>query len=206
VLRRSWRGGLISFLNVTRAVSDDDRGLLLWQPTGTPYWRLVSPDGRTHHDAPVDGLPDARLTELTWQDVDVLMLMPPDRAYAVWWFFRPGGGFQRWYVNLEDPCARWDDGAAAGVDTADHALDLLVEPDRAWRWKDEDELARRTGHPLYWDATGAAAIRACGERVAALVEAGAFPFDGTWTDFRPDPDWEIPHRPPGWDRPRAARR
>lgn len=37
-----------------------------------------------------------------------------------------------------------------------------------------------------------------------MVEAGAFPFDGTWCDFRPDPAWAVPAElPAGWDRPRV---
>jgi hypothetical protein len=31
----------------------------------------------------------------------------------------------------------------------------------------------------------------------ALAEAGRFPFDGTWTDFRPDPAWPAPTLPDG---------
>ncbi|HEX2774384.1 MAG TPA: DUF402 domain-containing protein, partial [Micromonosporaceae bacterium] len=84
-----------------------------------------------------------------------------------------------------------------------HALDVWVEPDRTWRWKDEDEFAEKTGHPLYWTAEEAAAIRARGEALAARAEARQFPFDGTWCDFRPDPAWPVPQRPAGWDRPRA---
>ena len=34
------------------------------------------------------------------------------------------------------------------------------------------------------------------------AEAGRFPFDGTWCDFTPDPDWPVEAGlPPGWDRP-----
>jgi hypothetical protein len=198
LLRRSWRGGRITFLNVTRVIADDDRGLRLWLPAGAPWWRIVAPDGRTHHDAPISDLgPDATLDERVWQGTNMLMWIPPTGSYGVWWSFAADtGAFTGWYVNLEEPNARWDDGDAAGVDTADHALDLLVDPDRSWRWKDADELAARTGHPDYWDAAGADEIRAEGSRLAALAEAGAFPFDGTWTDFRPDPKWPLPAHPP----------
>jgi hypothetical protein len=203
VVRRYWRGGRIGFLNAMRVVADDERGLRLWQPAGAPYWRLMTPDGRTHHAATIDRLGDVSLTELTWQGSDMLVFMPPGEAWSVWFFFTPGGAFMQWYVNLEDPFRRWDDGAAAGVDTADHALDIRVTPDGAWRWKDEDEFAEKTGHPLYWTPAEAAAIRARGEALAARAEAKEFPFDGTWCDFVPDPSWSRPQRPPGWDRPRA---
>jgi hypothetical protein len=203
VVRRYWRGGRIGFLNAMRVVADDERGLRLWQPAGAPYWRLMTPDGRTHHAATIDRLGDVSLTELTWQGSDMLVFMPPGEAWSVWFFFTPGGAFMQWYVNLEDPFRRWDDGAAAGVDTADHALDIRVTPDGAWRWKDEDEFAEKTGHPLYWTPAEAAAIRARGVALAARAEAKEFPFDGTWCDFVPDPSWSRPQRPPGWDRPRA---
>jgi hypothetical protein len=202
VLRRYWRGGRLGFLNVFRVVADDERGLVLWQPAGTPYWRMMTPDGRTHHDGALDTLGPISLTELTWQGSDMLVVMRPDEAWSVWWWF-DGASFTGYYVNLEDPYRRWDDGNVAGVDTADHALDLVVTPDHQWRWKDEDEFAERIGHPLYWTAEEAAAIRACGARLAARVEAKEFPFDGSWCDFRPDPAWPMPQRPDGWDRPRA---
>ncbi|HJD84054.1 hypothetical protein ABZX88_21675 [Kitasatospora aureofaciens] len=34
-----------------------------------------------------------------------------------------------------------------------------------------------------------------GEAVARLVEAGAFPFDGTHRDFAPPADWPLPPLP-----------
>ena len=56
----------------------------------------------------------------------------------------------------------------------------------------------------YW-VRDEAAVWAEGRRVIKIAEAGEFPFDGTWTDFRPDPSWPIPELPPGWDRPVASR-
>jgi hypothetical protein len=57
---------------------------------------------------------EPRLTPLTWQGYDILVLMLPGAAHSVWWFFADGA-FTGWYVNLQDPCVRTDD----GVDTAD---------------------------------------------------------------------------------------
>lgn len=207
VLRRYWKGDRISFLNVTRVVADDERGLRLFIPVGAPWWRIVAPDGRTLHDAPIDELgSQAHLAEAVWKDMNVLVWMPAGQAYSVWWFFDARtGDFAGWYGNLEEPYARWDDGVSAGVDTVDHALDLWVRPDRSWKWKDLDEFAARTGQPLYWSAAEAAEIRADGERLVKLAESPAFPFDGAWCDFRPDPGWSVPQRPAGWDRPRARR-
>ncbi len=204
VLHRYWRAGRITFLQVTRVVQHDDRGLFLWLPIGANYWRILATDGRNHRDAPIDELgEDAALAELTWTGFNCLLWKPLHEAMSVWWFYAPDGTFAGWKVNLEEPCVTWDDGTAAGVDLADQALDLAVEPDLTWSWKDEDEFASRIGHPLYWDERQASAVRAEGERVAKLIAAQAFPFDGTFQDFKADPSWPIPARPAGWDRPRS---
>jgi hypothetical protein len=77
------------------------------------------------------------------------MLMPPDAAYSVWWFWRGHhGSFSASYINLEAPVARWSDGRLAGlIPWTD--LDIVAAPDRTWRWKDEDELAERRAHPAH---------------------------------------------------------
>jgi hypothetical protein len=209
VLRRYWRAGRISFLQLTRVIADDERGLRLWLAAGTPYWRILAADGRTHHDAPIDQLgDDAYLGELTWTGADVMLWMPPgENASSVWWFFdAASGAFRGWYVNLEEPSTRWEH----GVDTADNALDVWVAADGTWRWKDVEEFEGRIGLPGYWTPQQAAEIRAEGERLIKLAEAREFPFDGTWCDPRPEVlgfDTSAAagpsRRPAGWDRPRA---
>ncbi len=103
------------------------------------------------------------------------MFHPRDGAYSVWLFFAPGGEFRSWYVNLEEPGTRWDDGVAAGIDTIDYDLDIVVAPDRSWHWKDEDEFAYHLAYPdAYW-VDDPAAVWAEGKRVVTLIEAGAVP-------------------------------
>lgn len=196
VLRRYVRASTYSFVKPMVVVRDDDEGLLLWMRAGTEVAGLEDEDNRTLHAMPLGEMRGPRLVRKTWGDQDVLILMPPGAAHSVWWFFRRGE-FAGWYVNLETPHTRQEE----GVDATDLVLDILVAPDRSWVWKDEDELADRIGQPHYFDRAGADEIRAEGERVIKLIEAGAYPFDGTGTDFRPDPTWPQPALPAGWDRP-----
>ncbi len=205
VRRQFHRGQLIGRVWVGRVVSDDERGLCLWIPDGAAYLDVGAADGRTFREVPFGEWPGTpkRLNRLSWKS-SVLMLHPPEGDYSLWLFFGPGGEFRSWYVNLERPVARWDDGGTAGVDTLDYDLDIVVSPDLRWRWKDEDEFAYHLAHPdVYW-CDDAEAVRAEGRRVVKLIEAGEYPFDGSFTDFVPDPTWGVPAEiPAGWDRPRG---
>jgi hypothetical protein len=191
---------------LVRVVSDDERGLLMWMPHGTPMRREVTLDGRGPRGMPFgDWLTEPKhMISDTHRGPNILKFVPPDASHSVWWLFRPPGVFAAWYVNLERPIARWDDGGLAGIDTTDFDLDIWVWPDRTWEWKDEDELAERLGFPEHYWVRDAEAVWAQGRTLVPLIEAGEFPFDGTWCDFRPDPSWTVADRiPAGWDRPRA---
>ena len=73
-------------------------------------------------------------------------------------------------------------------------LDLVVEPDGTWRWKDEDELAE-TVEVGRFTREQAAAVRAEGERAVEAIEARGWPFGEGWEDWAPDPGWPLPQLP-----------
>ncbi|RZU49757.1 uncharacterized protein DUF402 [Krasilnikovia cinnamomea] len=204
VLYRHIAGDRVVGVRPCRVVSDDDRGLLLWLARASAVAVEVAVDGRRVRDMPFTEWVtlDRHLREATWQGPAILKFLPREGRYSVWFFRDDRDRFAAWYVNLEEPLARWDDGPAAGVDVIDQDLDIVVAPDHSWRWKDEDEFAERLALPEHYWVRDAAAVWAEGHRVIELIEAGKFPFDGTWTDFHPDPAWPVPHAlPPGWDRP-----
>jgi hypothetical protein len=125
-----------------------------------------------------------------WTGSHALRLLEPGAAHGLYLFWAERDwAFQGWYVNLQAPFRR----TAISFDGRDHALDIVVEPDGSWRWKDEDhlELAVAVGA---FTPEEAAEIRAEGERVVA-----AWPFPTGWEDWRPDPGWPVPSLPPGWD-------
>jgi len=206
VLRRHFQRDLMSRVWVGRVAADDEHGLWMWVANRSVYRDIGAADGRHLRDI-------ADFTE--WRDVpkaydehpwggDALMLHPHDGDYSLWLFFDSTGGLLRWYVNLERPATRWRDEALCGVDTIDYDLDVIVAPDRTWQWKDEDEFASRLLHPQHYWVDDEAAVRAEGERLVKLAEAGEFPFDGTMTSYRPDLSWSVPvDMPDGWDRVRA---
>ena len=177
-----------------RVIEDDGDRLLGWLPAGTDIVNTRLADGRDPRDVPLDEmfvLPRIRVRG-RWRETSNLRLITESEWSSLWWFFEPDGTFLNWYVNLEIPRGRTEH----TTDRSDGALDVVVAPDRSWRWKDEAEAdaAVTAGRITAADLTR---LRAEGERVIALAEAGAFPFDGTWTDFRPDPDWPTPAMPAG---------
>jgi hypothetical protein len=206
LLRRYRRGPNTSWLQACQVVSVDGRGVIAWLPVGAGFAFRERQDGSAVRAAPIADFASARLRLGGWQGRSALILMPAGRAHSVWWF-SAGADFSGWYVNLEARSRFWRlDGSAglagpagsagwSGVDVTDHELDIMVAPDLSWQWKDEDDLAAVTGLAGYWDAHRSAEIRAEGERVLTEVEAGRFPFDGSWCDFRPDASWPQPRLP-----------
>jgi hypothetical protein len=204
ILHRNVRRGRIGWVRPGRVVSDDERGLLIHIARDSPVASEVTEAGLGMRAVPFAQWVTAsyRLAHGTWQGPPLLKFLPVGAAHSVWWFRDAQGRFTNWYVNLEEPGVRWDDGPVAGVDMVDQDLDVVVRPDRTWAWKDEDEFTERLAFPEHYWVAGEAAVRAEGERVIALAEAGEFPFDGTWCDFEPPAEWEVPRSlPPGWDRP-----
>jgi predicted RNA-binding protein associated with RNAse of E/G family len=113
----------------------------------------------------------------------------PDDAHSLDLFWDEAWRFLGWYVNLQTPLRR----SPLGFDMTDHALDVWVEPDGRWGWKDEADFAeaQRLG---VLDAREAAAVRAEGDRVIA-----AKPWPTGWESWRPPADWTPLDLPAGWD-------
>jgi len=164
--------------------------VVLWIASGTPVRRPVG--GR---------LPIADLAEERWTHADDrwyggrLMIAEAGASHSVYVTWGRDGELVGWYVNLEEP---WRE-SPFGFDTTDHLLDLWIEPDRSWRWKDEDELAEAVEIGLF-SADKAAQIRAEGERAIERIESWSPPFDEGWEHWRPTPAWPTPQLPYGWDR------
>jgi uncharacterized protein len=189
LFRFVWPWKVFSAKGTTVIEHTEDR-IALWTAPGTS---LKGPPGLR--------LPIPRLAAGDWEHTDAtwfggrVMVAEHGASHSVYIQWGPAGEFLGWYVNLEDP---WRP-SPFGFDTTDHLLDIWVEPDRSWHWKDEDHLAEAVDVGLFTPAR-ADAIRAEGERVLERIEAWTTPFDEGWEDWRPDPKWALPAIPEGWDR------
>lgn len=124
-----------------------------------------------------------------WERTHVLRTIEPSAMHSVDLFWDEAWAFLGWHVNLQSPLVR----SLPGYDTTDLAMDVWVEPDGSWSWKDEDDLAALVAHGVL-DAGGAAAVRHEGERVIAER-----PWPTGWESWRPPSEWTPLRLPAGWD-------
>ena len=183
-----------------RVVRDEPELVALWFPRGT-RWRapIDDPEREWNGDrgrrlAECAARRSWRFRELEW-DVDTVSLMRPGEWHALWVSWRPDGEPSDWYVNLQLPFRR----TALGFETMDLMLDLIVELDRSWRWKDEDELETFVERGVF-ERDLPERLREEGLRVARQAERDEPPFCDGWHSWRPEPGWEVPDLRSGWER------
>lgn len=123
-----------------------------------------------------------------WQRHHVLWHIRLGEPHALGLFWSEDWQFTGWYVNLQAPTQL----RGGRFDTNDLALDVWIEPDGTWSWKDEADLARAVELGIL-DGKEALALRAEGERVIA-----AKPWPTGWEGWRPPPDWEPLPLPEDW--------
>jgi hypothetical protein len=178
--RETWHGRTYSAFPV-RVVEDIGHTIVVYLAEGT---RFAFPPGSWpfdgHHPWAERGV---------WTGHGVLVRHRAGDAHAIWHFWDgPERRFAGWYVNLQAPFRQ--DGLA--FDTNDHELDIWIESDGTWRWKDEDKMDDwvRRGR---FTTEEVATIRAEGERVLA-----EWPFPTGWEEWRPDPSWPVPTLSAEW--------
>jgi protein associated with RNAse G/E len=116
------------------------------------------------------------MADWIWERNTRLAIMYTDRYFAIEPMWNERGEFHCWYVNFQLPFTR----TAGGVDTSDLHLDLIVDPDHTYRWKDEDEyaLAIRLGLvPGEWQQ----AVETARHQALGMVERRAGPFGEDWS-------------------------
>jgi uncharacterized protein len=190
LFRFVWPGRIFWALPAT-VVEQSDARVALWI---APYSPIMRPPS-LRVPIPKVAAREWTLGEECWLGGGVLMLHERGSAHSIWPRWNESGAFGGWYVNLEDP---WRE-SALGFDTTDHALDIVVRPDRSWEWKDEDDLAKGVEVGLF-SPPQARAIRQEGERVVERIESWSAPFDESWENWCPDPAWPMPSIPEGWNR------
>jgi hypothetical protein len=200
VVQELWHGEVWA-ARPMRVVHDEPELLALWFPRGTRWQAPTAPPGRPVPAARGEKLAGClarrqwAFVEHAW-DVDTLCLLQPDAWHAVWISWLPDGRQWGWYVNLQEPYRR----TTCGIATFDLALDVIIDVDGSWRWKDEDELLAYVEHGVVEPAL-AEQLYAEGNAVVARHRAERDVFGSDWPSWRPDPAWPQPVLRAGWNVP-----
>lgn len=123
----------------------------------------------------------------------VLTLTPPDSWHSIWLFWTTDWRLERWYVNLQAPIYRM----SRYILVRDYALDIAVEPDMSWSWKDVDEFEELIVREFFTERQ-ISSIRAEADRMVQAIENKGSPFSDGWENWRPDTNWPVPEVPDDW--------
>lgn len=190
-----WRYG--RFIETARVIRDDERGLVVWIPSGSARLESVPADGRAIRDVPLSERFSQpwRIRESTWTGPGIVRVAPTGRPWSVWFFREPDGTPAGAYVNLELPHRRLG-GAVPGVFSRDLVLDLWIDAEHSGSediWlKDADELGAAVDQGRF-TADQADAVRAMADQAAAefIIDRG-WPLDDGWDRWTPDAAMDVP--------------
>ena len=139
---------------------------------------------------------DWKLENYAWRTNRLLILLEPDTYYSTMFFWRADSNdFLLYYINFQLPFQR----SHCGIDTLDLDLDLIIYPDFSFRWKDEDDYQKAIDHEVImpeWTQ----AIEIAKNEIFNKLEKRQYPYDGSWLNWMPDPDWLPPKLPENWDK------
>ncbi len=139
---------------------------------------------------------DWMLEKFTWHTNRLLHVIEPEKYYStVYFWHHESNKFECYYINFQLPFKR----TICSIDTLDLDLDIVIHPDFSFEWKDLGDYQRgiETGTILpEW----ADEIEIAKTEVIDRLEKREYPFDNSWLNWRPDPDWSTPTLPHGWDK------
>lgn len=139
---------------------------------------------------------DWELCDFTWHTNRLLLILEPEKYYAINLFWNhEQNRFIGYYVNFQQPFQR----SHCGIDSLDLELDIAVDPDLQYKWKDIGDYHKAIECGTI-SPESVAGIEAAKPEVLERIENRQYPFDGAWLDWVPDPGWLPPRLPEDWDR------
>jgi len=139
---------------------------------------------------------DWQLEKFLWHTNRGLEISEPDKFYSIVLFWHhESNEFLGYYINFQLPFKR----SHCGIDTLDLDLDLVVEPDFRYQWKDVDDYQKTIEHGVIapeW----VMGIENAKPEIIQRIEQRNYPFDGSWLGWNPDPAWTPPKLPKNWDK------
>ena len=139
---------------------------------------------------------DWQLEKYFWRTNRLLILLEPGKFYSIIYFWNHASHeFLYYYINFQLPFKR----SQSGIDTLDLDLDLIIKPDFSFEWKDVDDYQMAIDNEVIYPEW-VKEIAASKEDILSRLEARSYPFDGSWLNWIPDPNWSPNKLPENWDK------
>jgi protein associated with RNAse G/E len=139
---------------------------------------------------------DWKLAKYIWRTNRLLLIFEPEKHYStVLFWHHESHEFLYYYINFQVPFQR----NRGNVDALDLDLDLVIKPDLAVEWKDEEDYRRSIDHGAITPDL-IQGIESGASEILAKLDKRLYPFDGAWLDWKPDPAWVPPTLPENWDK------
>jgi predicted RNA-binding protein associated with RNAse of E/G family len=196
VVEERWHG--ILWAAVPHRVVQSTPDLLVgWVPAGTlavyaTNRGLPQAEGLTRDQRKLLALKTltARASEFA-ETPSKLSIFRPDRWGRINLGFDPQDGhFLGWYVDFQLPIQP----TSHGLVTKDLVLDLWINPDHTWHWKDQADYETAISQHLV-DASTRLHLEREAEQVLDELGRGEVPFSEEFSHFRPDRAWPAPVLP-----------
>jgi hypothetical protein len=197
----TWRGifnNRIWHVQPTIVINDSPDELIL---TLLPETECVAeasyPEGKKHGKRWWEFIDnDWTLKKYRWRTNRLLIILVPEAFYSTMLFWDDASNqFLCYYINFQVPFKRrqW------GIDTLDLDLDIVIDPDFSFKWKDEEDYQKAIEHGLI-TPEWVQGIENAKPEIFDKLEKRLYPFDGSWLGWKPDPNWEPPKLPENWDK------
>jgi protein associated with RNAse G/E len=198
VVLRNTLNHRVLFAKATTVVKDSPDETLLWLTPGNQY---AAPEsylngafgrGQRWLEAKTN---EWKLVITEWTRSNVLILLWPKTWYAIHVFWDASSQtFAFYYVNFQRPISR----TKYGFDTLDLDLDLVVNGDLSWYWKDLDDYQKGIeigGISAHW----VQCIEHAKPHILSMIANKSHPFNGAYMNWKPDPAWKRCRFLSGWD-------
>ena len=131
-----------------------------------------------------------------WHTNRLLLLLEPEKFYSIMHFWDDTSNeFLCYYINFQLPFKR----SHGGIDTLDLDLDIIINHDLSFEWKDEEDYQTAIDHGIIFPEW-IQGIEEAKKEIFDKLEKRRYPFDGAWLNWMPDPDWSPTKLPANWDK------
>ena len=139
---------------------------------------------------------DWKLDDFLWHTNRLLFILEPEQYYSINLFWNhKSNEFIGHYINFQYPYQR----NHCGIDAMDLELDLVIEPDLDFRWKDVNDYQKAIECRII-PSECVQGIENAKPEILERIKRRQYPFDGSWLDWKPDPIWSPPKLPENWDK------